>query len=398
MPKQTPEQKARRAAELLGKAAKLQQSSMAIRVVEVMNKDPDLASPIYEYAERLVSGGGGVPSPGAAGAHIALTDLAPNGSPAKLALQDAGPKQAPTPPTAKAGGRNAPKASLDTLLQRPIDRQSYRIELLPVLDLKNLLYNLNGQTFTEWTLRSLLRLGQRHVSRTALCELVEFLTGVPGNSSLSNTYWPRVLDFATHLKSLARQYGDRCTKVRMPPNWTDYIQGDGIYLMDLEGVGGLSLTHRFADKHIRFSREELGWPETGAVHIDLNFSDSRAKLRCEGCVRTKNCANLFLENGVDTRPLALLSGPQHSYMTPTKRPKTASGSSAGGSTKKPRSSDGEPACDLREDDVVSEPAGLEGSRSASSMGRPASEAGAPSSVGEPEAVLEESYQPKAPEE
>lgn len=69
-------------------------------------------------------------------------------------------------------------------MQRDIDRQSYRIELLPVRDVKHILYFLNNTTFTEWTLRSLLRPG----SRSALCELIEFLTGVPGNSSLSNTY------------------------------------------------------------------------------------------------------------------------------------------------------------------------------------------------------------------
>lgn len=78
MPKRTPEDQARRAAALLGKASKLQQASMTGRVVDIMKKHPDYVRPIFEYAERLVVGGG--PRRIGNTEQLALTDMQGAGS------------------------------------------------------------------------------------------------------------------------------------------------------------------------------------------------------------------------------------------------------------------------------------------------------------------------------
>lgn len=163
--------------------------------------------------------------------------------------------------------------------------------------------------------------GQRDVSRQVLCELVEFLTGSPGNSAVNNTYWPTVQDLAMHLQVLARSFGDRATQVKMPPDWDDAFQGDGIYRLTFDDNGQAAvLTHRFAQKEVHFDRRDFAWTEPDKVHIDLNFSDSRANLRCDGCVNTKNCANLFLEKGIDTKLAGLFALPAPGPQAPSKRP------------------------------------------------------------------------------
>ena len=222
MARRSPQEQADRVAELLGKAARLQSASIAGKVMSIIKKKPGLARSILDFAERLDNGGGGLDMQGAMQpllvAALPETASSVEASPAKSDAtsgpsEGPEPSPMPTPPSKRYKGK-----ALETLLARPIDRQSYRIELLPVCDIKNKLYNINGTTFTEWTLKSLLRQGQRDVARTSLCEILEFLTAVPGNSCLSNTYWPTVADLAKHLRTRAIQQGDRATSLTMPPD------------------------------------------------------------------------------------------------------------------------------------------------------------------------------------
>ena len=84
------------------------------------------------------------------------------------------------------------------LLGRKIDRQSYRVELLPVMDLKTCLFELSPLRFTPAALKGLCSRGQRDVTRSVLGQLVEQQTGVQLTDDIGVGYFEAVGDVASH--------------------------------------------------------------------------------------------------------------------------------------------------------------------------------------------------------
>lgn len=197
-------------------------------------------------------------------------------------------------------------------------------------------------------------------------------------------------DLATHLRTLARNSGDRALKLTMPPNWTDYEQGDGVYQLSFLDDDIAVLCHRFTDKSIELDRDDYPWASSDKLHIDLNFSDARASLRCEGVVNTKHCANLLLEKGVDTKPVLAL--PAGGPRTPSKRSIATTSASSGGksSSKKPRAA----TSDLASEAPPSENPDL----SELPSEHPAAEASGSSDPTADHSLLEATFQPPVPEE
>ena len=87
---------------------------------------------------------------------------------------------------------------------------------------------LDPVKFSVWSLKALLKRGQRQASRKSLCEVIELLTGVGADSDVSAQYFRTVGELAEHLQRLTRKRPGRIERLNMPPDWDCE---DGVYVV-----------------------------------------------------------------------------------------------------------------------------------------------------------------------
>eukprot|EP00971_Amphidinium_carterae_P234456 4652258-Amphidinium_carterae.3 len=125
---------------------------------------------------------------------------------------------------AKESVKKAPKKQsteeLKALLaRRVIHRQHGAIEKLPVDGLCGLLQLMEPVLYTIDTLRPLMVQGARQRNQKALSELVEFLTGLPGNTSVES--YEHMLELGEYLCRLNEDRGRLGMQLALPPSWED---------------------------------------------------------------------------------------------------------------------------------------------------------------------------------
>ena len=214
----------------------------------------------------------------------------------------------PKPPIAEARGCPTSESELSLNLARPIDRQNYKLKMLPVKDMKLLLYQCNKISFTPWNLKSLLKKGQREVSKSSLCQVIEYISGVSEDSDMSGGFFATIGDLATHLQKLNRLMGDRGASLVMPPDWPNA----GIYNIIERSEDELVLKKIGNETLVVINRSLWQFSDSSKVHIDTNWSDARASLKEPGNTTELMCSVAFAKAGA---PLAITDG----FSTPSAR-------------------------------------------------------------------------------
>ena len=280
--KQTPEQMMARARAMQEKVSKLSQNSQVAEVEEIMKAHKHLVPAIHRYCRQLVE------APPAAAQEL----------------------QAPPSPAVTLTAEQ----HLQAALARPIDRQNYRMEMLPIKDMKTVLYMCNGDAFSPWALKALQNKGARDCSKLELCKVLEFISGIAGQSDLSNQFFKTIGDIGRHMKALSDSRGDRGASLKLPPDWCE----QGVYQIIRRSSDELVVKNRFyPDAEAKITAQDFKFQDPDQCWIDVNWSENRACLRERGTVADFIACVAFAKAGVQ---LALADG---SVTTPPRHAKRA---------------------------------------------------------------------------
>ena len=247
------------AAEKLAKANKLQAAAMKLQVsaqmsevTGIMRKSPELVPAILQHARQLIVG---TVKPAAQ-------------------LVDGDAEQ---PKKAAAASPTETQDVQSRMASRPISRQCCKIEQLPVMDFRDLLYFIEPIAFSPFNIRALARRGAREVAKSELCKVLEYVTGVGGSTPLEQT-WETMLHLAGHLKALSDSKGRRGSTLNLPPDWVSC----GVYAVEKsEKPGMVKVTHRHLKATKNIDLASLGFnivSTNGAptFKVEKNRSDSQA--------------------------------------------------------------------------------------------------------------------------
>ena len=275
--KQTAEQVLLKAREMQARASKMAAAGKVLEVNDIMKRYPHLVGDILKFPKEL----------------------------SNLPVDaDLGPK----PPIAEARGCPTSESELSLALARPIDRQNYKLKMLPVKDMKMLLYQCNKVAFTPWNLKSLLKKGQREVSKSSLCQVIGYISGVSEDSDMSGGFFATIGDLATHLQKLSRLRGDRGASLVMPPDWPKV----GVYTIIERTEEQLVLRKIGNETLVVINPSPWQFSDSSKVYIDTNWSDARASLKALGDTTGLMCSVAFANAGA---PLAITDG----FSTPSAR-------------------------------------------------------------------------------
>ena len=210
---------------------------------------------------------------------------------------DLGPK----PPIAEARGCPTSEIELSLALARPIGRQNYKLKMRPVKDMRMLLYRCNKIALTPWNLKSLPKKGQREVSKSSVCQVIGYISGVTEDSDMSGCFFASIGDLATHLQKLSRLRGDRGASLVMPlgcPN-------AGIYTI-IERSGDELVLRKIGNETLVVINPSLWtFSDSSNVYIDANLFDVRASLKEPGSTIELMCPVAFASAGA---PLVITDG------------------------------------------------------------------------------------------
>lgn len=134
------------------------------------------------------------------------------------------------------------KRDHDEMVDRGIDRQTTRLQQLPLGDLKIVCIFLQPIAFSLFNLRGIAVRGNRTMAQEKHCELIEFEIGVPGSALLERRF-TTVGSLAQYLQSFQAKMGQRGSTLRLPPDW----QRDGVYMLRNDN-GAAYIKNRFTGK------------------------------------------------------------------------------------------------------------------------------------------------------
>lgn len=252
------------------------------KIKKILKEHPELVNDIHEHAVKLSERG-------AAG--YAAPRAAQSNTPALL-----GPDSA----------ANTPSRGPSAALARPIDRRTKDLQQLPVCDLKMLLFMLDKKSFGTCAIKALQKNGQREVSKTSMCEVIEHLTGMPPYFVLAG-FFGTLSELIEHALDLAKNFPGRASRLHMPPAWDADLSddGDGVYVIATRSAEEVWLEHRDSGMTFKVPNGTNGveWTDPAALYVEYNWSDDRA------CLKTKRCAKeVKLASYVVQRTLALQDG------------------------------------------------------------------------------------------
>ena len=162
------------------------------------------------------------------------------------------------------------------LASRSISRQYCKIEQLPVMDLRDLLYFIEPIAFSPFNIRALAKRGAREVAKGELCKVLEYVTGVGGSTTLEQT-WETMLHLAGHLKALSDFKGRRGSTLNLPPDW----ESCGVYAVkNSEKPGMVQVSHKRLNTTKKIDLASLGFNIVStngvpAFKVEKNWSDPR---------------------------------------------------------------------------------------------------------------------------
>ena len=118
------------------------------------------------------------------------------------------------------GGEGFRGMDLERLRKKLIERHSKPLAELPALSLKRILYMVSPQTFTTWSLRSLIVRVNRDVSRVVVAQIIEWLSGVTWSARIDWQRCPAIGSLADHIVQLAGpERLQRIEAFRLPLGW-----------------------------------------------------------------------------------------------------------------------------------------------------------------------------------
>eukprot|EP00928_Gymnodinium_smaydae_P045860 TRINITY_DN30522_c0_g1_i1.p1 TRINITY_DN30522_c0_g1~~TRINITY_DN30522_c0_g1_i1.p1 ORF type:complete len:397 (+),score=98.12 TRINITY_DN30522_c0_g1_i1:71-1192(+) len=190
---------------------------------------------------------------------------------------------------AKIGGASAepaePQAPVSSeprdILSETIDRLHYRLDLLPIKQLKAILFFYNPIRFTPHALKACMKRGQKEIAKQSCGEILEYVAGMTLETEIGRGFYVSVRDLAVHIKTTGESIPgghQRAALLPLPPSWPT----DGSYLVIDRGAEALVLKFRFGDETIQLQQGDHGFRWSGAgdtVEIEKNFSDSGAYLK-----------------------------------------------------------------------------------------------------------------------
>lgn len=227
------------------------------KIRDILRKHPEHVNDIYEFASRLVESRA-----------PALPAIAPSFVGGGGAL--------PAAPPADANDQK------QSSMHRAIDRRSKELQHLPVCDLKILLFSMDKKSFGTCAIKALQRPGQRDVSKSIMCEVIEHLTGMPPFFVISG-FFGTLGELVKHALQMMSEFPGRATRLHMPPEWSSSKDADtdGVYLVMSAAVEEVWVRHRESGHEFKIPNGTNGveWTEADGVYVEFNWSDDRAVLK-----------------------------------------------------------------------------------------------------------------------
>jgi hypothetical protein len=222
----------------------------------------------------------------------------------------------------------------------------YTLGGLPVKELTNICSSLEPLSLSKFQLKALICRGQRQISKNALLELIEFMTGVDGSFSLTGEFrkWNVIM------QALADKNQERnrpAKDLMLPADWAQH----GVYHYDPKTQ---HLTNKISQNTVDLSNSSILLKATGALYLENNFSEARANLvePGQGCVSKLVCCACFVQQGVFK-----VSGGDREAETPAKKLKKGP-PSLGTLAPQPAASSGQQACQTPEGKIQEESSSL----------------------------------------
>eukprot|EP00971_Amphidinium_carterae_P352028 6492389-Amphidinium_carterae.1 len=285
-----------RAARQQARTEKTIQLAADKKVRELIKEYPWLSAHFVAYGEKLVKGGmsqqmvGGSPTP-------LSSNASSSGSPALPSLADglaehetSSQAGAVTPPSGQRSVAAPARlhASSDpgaALRGKVCHRQYGDLHGCPVIELKGLLNYLEPTMLHPFALRGASSVARNHnPSKTDLCKIIEFLTGMVPDSPVSDTIFPTFLHLGEHMHKLNCLRGRPCQLLRFPLTDEAWV-ANGVYRFEVTDAK-IVLRSVIQNRQVEKEVTELGLQlATGDITINQNWSELKATLTAPGLLQ-----------------------------------------------------------------------------------------------------------------
>lgn len=277
--KLTPEEAKRRAEEMKEKSTKLSRKADAAELAGLVDKHLDYSGAVLKYAKRIIL----MKRPDGILEELVARSIKPPSGHADPDEQDEAASEdieAPQAAGSVANRRLLALGDAPATLPSPassgkrLDRRYRCLEEYPVKDLKSMCTALNRVSLSPFALRGLVKRGQRDVSQSSLCEIIEYETGVDGRQTFDHCDFDNLGELIAHLQRLGTNRGNRAKDLIMPPNWDE----QGVYFVQA-GSDGMYLHHRF--DRVRVLLPPNMQQQSSAINdysFHSNYSERRAEI------------------------------------------------------------------------------------------------------------------------
>ena len=271
-----PQEAKARAAVLKDKATKMALTADFTQVKSLLTEHLDFAPDVLEYLQGLILNGRKRKATKRGGEKDSNSDdkdkdqgasstaaAAPDATMKQLALTNG---ELGIGSTSMQQGEGSP---------RVIDRRNSTLESLPVKDLKFLCSGLEKVSMSPFALKGLTQRGQRECSQRALCESIEFATGIDPRQGLDHRAWQSMEDLLAFLQELNEERGRRARDLVMPPQWPK----NGTYKVESRN-GLIVVVNKFTGAVFLLPAAMQGFSESD-YSLEANFFEARAQVICK---------------------------------------------------------------------------------------------------------------------
>ena len=310
------------------RAQKTQSLAQEKLVKEMMKQNSWLAPHFVKLGQSLLAKGSPQLLPGASmpvastvspRPQLALTDGTTVGTLPALTNGPAGASTAGGPSLKEPVAATAVEAAADVAasLNKPLHRQYATLVGLPQVDLRNLLTYLEPSCLHSFALRGVSSTpGAKSASKSDLCRLLEYLTGLPGDTSITNA-WKSLLALGDYLKELNISRGHPVLSLRFPLTGDVWLS-HGVYRLTQVSEDSLQIVHSIRHRSVITTFTDLGFLAGHFEHmsVEQNWSEQRAVLIQHGLATKIILAILFAQTSQEPSSTASTSS---KYITPDKR-------------------------------------------------------------------------------
>eukprot|EP00971_Amphidinium_carterae_P226534 4493241-Amphidinium_carterae.2 len=179
----------------------------------------------------------------------------------------------------------------ENLLSEELPSFVHNIHRLPHESLQVLMWNLQ-ESLTPFAWTAHRARGSRTVSKDILCEVLEFMTGLPRETPANSTIWPTLGSMCKDIVQKWKQQGQR--SVVLPVDWST----QGLYIVGSITMETVEIKHRFSEETVCVrNTDALGWTHIADIHITKNYSMIQAALAVRGTARSRSMRDFFESDG-----------------------------------------------------------------------------------------------------